>query len=218
MPNLLSQLSSSVGDRTNAANHAVAKICLDDPELLAQIAEGLSGENHRLAGDCAEVMTQIAMDAPEHAVPYADRLITILDHPFTRARWEAAHALAIIAPQVAGQLRPKRALLEHMIRSDSSIIVRDYTVDIVAELAGASKEDADWVYTVLLDCLTIWEGRHAGHALPGLGRVAEQLPGRRDEIRRNVAGLVEHPRGVVRKASRRLLKTLDEPRAQTTAS
>jgi HEAT repeat protein len=210
LPSILRQLSSAVGDRTNAANHSVATACLSDPQLLNQIAHGLLGEDDRVAGDCAEVMTQTAAEAPEYVIPYVDALISLLDHPFTRARWEAAHALAEIAGFVPDILRPKQALLQDILRTDRSIIVRDYTVDIVASLAGNSPADAAWTYPILLGCLSRWEGRHAGHALPGLGRVAELLPEHRGEIYRLTAELVDHPRGAVRKAARRLVKALGQ--------
>lgn len=208
MPSVLNQLSSAIGDHTNAANHAVAAACLADPTLLEQIAGGLAGEGEKMAGDCAEVMTQTAAEAPDLVVPYADVLIGVLDHPFTRARWEAAHALAVIASRVPDRLREARGRLDAIIRTDTSIIVRDYTVVIVAGLAGSSSADAAWAYPLLMDCLSLWEGRHAGHALPGLGQVAVQLPQHSAEIRRHAAELVDHERGMVRKAARRLVKSL----------
>lgn len=209
MTSILAQLSSAVGDRTNAANHSVVQACLANPKLLVDVAEGLLSDDHRLAGDCGEVMTQTASMAPEKVAPYADVLLSLLDHPYTRARWEAAHALAEIATLVTGRLQSKQELLHSIIRTDSSIIVRDYTVDIVSHAASVSREDAGWAYPILVDSLSLWEGRHAGHALPGLGHVAESLPEHRDEIGRLAAGFVDHPRGVVRKAARRVVRALD---------
>ncbi len=167
MPPMLSQLSSAVADRTNTANHSVTPACLADPTLLAQIADGLVGDDERLAGDCAEVMTQTAAEAPEHVVPFADALISLLDHPFTRARWVAAHALAAIAGCVPDRLGPKKALLQDIIRTDKSIIVRDDTVGIVASLAGNSPADAAWTYPILLGCLSLWRAAMPGMPCPG---------------------------------------------------
>jgi len=208
MTSILAQLSSAVGDRTNAANQAVVQSCLANPELLADVAEGLLGDDQRLAGDCGEVMTQTASLAPENVIPYAEVLLSALDHPSTRARWEAAHALAEIAGRVPGNLRVKQDRLTEIVRTDSSIIVRDYTVDILANLAGVSQDDARWTYPILLDCLTLWDGRHAGHALPGLGHVAEGLPEYRETIAHHAGALTEHRRGVVRKAAKRLIRDL----------
>jgi len=210
MRSILAQLSSAVGDRTNAANKAVVQACLANPELLADVAEGLLGDDQRLAGDCGEVMTQTASLAPENVTPYAEVLLSALDHPSTRARWEAAHALAEIASRVPGNLRMKHDRLAEIVRTDSSIIVRDYTVDILAALACVSQDDARWTYPILLDCLTLWNGRHAGHALPGLGSVAEYLPEHRETIAHHAGALTEHPRGVVRKAARRLVRELGQ--------
>lgn len=208
MTSILAQLSSAVGDRTNAANKAVVEASLANPELLADVAEGLLGDDQRLAGDCGEVMTQSAALAPDNVTPYAEVLLSALDHPSTRARWEAAHALAEIANRVPGNLRVKHDRLAEIVRTDSSVIVRDYTVDILANMADVSQDDARWTYPILLDCLTLWDGRHAGHALPGLGSVAERLPQHRETIAHHAGALTEHRRGVVRKAARRLVREL----------
>ena len=59
----LAQLSTQVGDRTEQSNRRIAALCLANPALLADIAEGLHSEQAALLGDCAEVFTSVTGDA-----------------------------------------------------------------------------------------------------------------------------------------------------------
>jgi hypothetical protein len=80
---ILSQLSSQVEDRSEYSNRKVVIQCLDDPNLLAEIAEGLNGTNAALVGDCAEVMTQVAEQHPEWVAPYTVALSALFKHKTT---------------------------------------------------------------------------------------------------------------------------------------
>jgi hypothetical protein len=95
--NILSELSSQIGDRTEAANKRVAAQVLREPNLLEQIASGLMSDERKLAGDCAEVMTNVAAERPELILPYSNSLIAQIDNEDSRVRWESMHILAEIA-------------------------------------------------------------------------------------------------------------------------
>src|SRR4030042_352943 len=97
---ILNQLSSQMGDRTEYSNRKVAIQCLENPDLLVDIAAGLRGSNAAIAGDCAEVMTKVAEADPEWVIPYAEDLSPLLIHKTARVRWEAVHALSLITPCV----------------------------------------------------------------------------------------------------------------------
>ena len=99
---LTSQLSSQVGDRTEESNRKVAAMCLENPDLLGDIADGLQSDDAGMLGDSAEVMTMVAEVHPEFIIPYAKYLPPLLDHPKARVRWESMHALALVA-----DLKPK---------------------------------------------------------------------------------------------------------------
>jgi len=197
---LLEQLSSQVGDRTEKANRKVAAQCLANPALLTEIAEGLGSKDPALVGDCAEIFTMVAEEHPEWVAPYAATLATLLGHKKTRVRWEATHALALVAalvPHVMLSLLPE---LDQLIRSDRSTIVRDYAVDAVgnyAELGAAAAHDA---YPLLKEALTVWDGKHAAHALEGLRNVVRALPGLAAEIRTLAEPFLDDHRARVRKA------------------
>lgn len=205
---ILDQLSSRTGDRTEASNKAVASQCLAEPDLLAEVAIGLQDEDAKLAGDCAEVMTKVASEQPAMVLAYADDLIGLLDHPATRTRWEAMHSLALIAPWIPGKIGACLPTLQQHIRSDTSVIVRDYAVDCLASYADSGSDQARAVFPLLIDCLTLWDGKQAGHALLGLGNIARHRPELAETIRPLAQRQLSHPRAVVRKAAERLLRSL----------
>jgi hypothetical protein len=203
---LLSQLSSQCGDRTAEADKAVAAKCLAEPRLLADIAAGLTSPDANLLADCAEVMTEVALEKPQLVAPYAAALVPLLPHKTTRVRWEATHALALIAhlrPDVIAGILP---ILARAIEDDKSIIVRDYSVDAVGNYAQTGSVKMRQVYPILKRSTQVWAGRHVGHALMGLKHVAANTPELRGEIVALAQKYVEDKRGVVRKTANRLVK------------
>lgn len=202
-------LSSQVGDRTEGANREVAARCLAEPELLREIADGLRSENAALVGDCAEVMTKVAESRPELVSPFAPALIALLSHQTTRVRWEAMHALALVAPLIAGRIRDLLPRLEEIIEADKSTIVRDHAVEAVGRYGGTGEGDALRAYPVLRQALTVWGGKHAGRALDGMTRIVPVAPKLRDELAEIGHRYLEHDRGVVKKAAGQLIRALD---------
>jgi HEAT repeat protein len=203
---LLSQLSSQRGDRTETSNRRVLQLCLADPALLESIAAGLESSDPALLGDCVEILTEVGHAHPEWVAPYAARLPRLLDHPSTRVRWEVTHALAHIAALRPDVIEPMLPRLAQLIAHDPSVIARDHAVDILSELAAAGPAAARQAYPFLVDALEVWEGKHAGHALPGLARVAAACPELRADVKIKLENLLRHPRGVVRKAAAAALK------------
>ncbi|TNJ65149.1 hypothetical protein FE784_16240 [Paenibacillus hemerocallicola] len=206
---LVTQLSSQVGDRTEEANRAAAERCLEHPELLGEIAEPLAGKDAALIGDCAEVMTKVAERRPALVVPYFAQLTELLSHKTTRVRWEAMHALALIAelaPERAAALLPR---LEQLIRKDPSTIVRDYAIDALGQTAKAGADLAQRSYPLLREALTAWEGKHAGRALNGLREVVGQAPRLALEAMQIGHDYAEHAKPTVRKAAKALVKAAE---------
>jgi hypothetical protein len=203
---LLKQLSSQTGDRTEASNRRVVVQCLDDPELLSEIAAGLHSQDVQLVADCAEVLTKVAEYHPEWVAPFAGELAVLLNHPHTRARWEAMHALALVVdftPLTIETLLPK---LTEMLHSDQSVIVRDYATDAIACYASTGTVAAEATFPLLMDMLTAWNGKQAAHALQGMVYIAEQLPEKRPELHLIAEEYSHAGKPVVRKAAKALLK------------
>jgi hypothetical protein len=207
---IVNQLSSQVGDRTEASNRQVAVRCLAEPALLAEIADGFKCKDANLLGDCAEVMTEVAKERPELIAPYASELVVLLDRggKKARVRWETMHALALIAalvPDVIAALLPR---LGDMLHSDSSVIVRDCIVDALGNYAQVSADAARAAYPYLKEALEVWDGKQAARALNGLGNVAASVPELAGELQTLGERYLDDRRAVVRKAARILVKAL----------
>jgi hypothetical protein len=209
MHTVLHQLSSQVGDRSEAANRAVAAQCAKHPELLKEVADALGDANAALVGDCAEVLAKVAEVDPGLVVPYVEKLAPLLRHATTRVRWEAMHALALAAGQVPRLITRLLPQLRELLRTDSSTIVRDYVVEALAGYAGAGKAMAEKAFPLLAEALTLWGGKHAARALHGLARAAEKAPQHAAAIRTLAYGQLGSGRGVARKAAKALLREME---------
>ncbi len=207
---LLNQLSSQVGDRTEYSNRKVVLKCLAEPTLLDEIVQGLKNKDAALLGDCIEVLTMVAEEHPEWVVPHAKQIASFLKHKTTRVRWEAMHALALVAmlaPKVIAKLLPQ---LGEMIRCDTSVIVRDHAVQAIGNYAATSRKAAQAAVPYLKQALVVWDGKQARHALNGLAKVAVAASKLKDELRPIGLGYTSHRRGVVRKAAKALVAATEK--------
>lgn len=202
---IIQQLSSQVGDRTEEANREAAAQCLTDPSLLPEIAAGLHSPNVALIGDCAEVLTMVAAQRPDWIAPYAAELATLLTHKNTRARWEASHALALVAHLAPAVVAPLLPQLAETLHKDKSTIVRDYTIDMLGNYGRTSTSAAQATLPLLQESLALWDGKHAARILTALAQLAERLPSRSAEIQAIGQRFTDHPRSSVKKAAKQLL-------------
>jgi hypothetical protein len=203
---ILDQLSSQLGERSELANRQAAIACIENPELLDTIAEGLSSTDLALAGDCAEVMTMVAEERPDLIRAFFTQLAGGLTHSKTRVRWESSHALSLIIEQAPEQGLALLPMLRELILLDSSVIVRDYSADSVANLAGIDVNLARSAYPVLKEALSAWDSKHAARVIRGLASAAAWLPEKRDEMVHLVHPYQNHARGVIRKAAKEFFK------------
>ena len=205
---ILTRLSSPTRDRTEYHNRKAALECLEDPDLLEEIAEGLRSGNPALMADCAEVLAMVAEDQPEWVAAYDRQIAELVRHPKTKVRWEAVHALARIAQYAPETVESLLPVLADIIRADTSVIARDYAVQAVGNYAWTGREAAEKAYPVLVEALTMRNGKQAHHALDGLAKAADHLPERREELLGFADRFAGNPRGVVRKAARGLERVL----------
>jgi hypothetical protein len=124
----LERLSSARDERSEVSNKSVAADALGHPEILDDLAAGLELDDRKLLGDCVEVFTEVAKENPALVAPYAERLIPLLGHRDTRVRWEATHAVALVAALVPAQVEPLLPDLADKMKCDQSVIVRDCAV------------------------------------------------------------------------------------------
>jgi hypothetical protein len=206
---ILNQLSSQTGDRTEYSNRKVVVQCLENPGLLEEIIAGLTKKDAALVGDCAEVLTQVAEDHPDWVAPSVGELALLLDHKNTRVRWEAMHALALVATLIPETIRSILPQLREILHRDRSVIVRDHATDAVASYASTGESAAQAAFPILKEMLTLWEAKQAGHALLGLVQVAYRLPAAQAELRQIADDYASFPRPVVRKAAKALEKAVN---------
>lgn len=206
---ILAQLSSQVGDRSEASNRKVVNQCLQNPALLNDIVHGLMQPDAALVGDCAEVLTMVAEQHPDWVAPHAGTLSTLLIHENKRVRWESMHAMALVTTLATGTIMSLVPLLVQLVRQDQSIIVRDQAVDALANYASTGQQAAHCVYPYLKEALTLWGGKQTRHALQGLVHVARLLPETHDELLEIAKQYVTSKRPVVKKAAKALQQAIE---------
>ena len=207
---ILQQLSSVVGDKTEASNRKVTEKCLQDRNLIQEIGAGIMSDKPALVGDCAEVLTKVAEQEPSWVSPFYPQLVPLLNSKKTRVRWEAMHAIALMAellPEEISTLLPK---LRQCIQSDKSTIVRDYAIETISAYAKTSHTAALASFPILKETLYVWEGKHRGRALKGMSHVVSQAPECAVEARMIAEDFLHDNRGVVQKAAKALVKVIDQ--------
>jgi hypothetical protein len=202
---ILEQLSSACGDPSEASNKAVAAEALEYPQLLDEVAAGLALDDRKLVGDCAEVLTEVAKENPALVAPYVERLIPLLGHGDTRVRWEAMHAVALVAALVPDQIAPLLADLAAKIERDRSVIVRDSAVKALGEYGRSGPEAAHQAFPLLSNALEAWEGKHAKLVLEGMDKLLAVEPALRLEVQAAAQTCLDHKRANVRQLAAKML-------------
>jgi hypothetical protein len=201
---ILEQLSSASGDPTEASNKAVVIKALECPEILDEVATGLTLSDRKLLGDCVEVFTEVAKENPGLVAPYAERLIPLLGHRDTRVRWEVTHALALVAALVPEQVAPLLPDLAAKIERDRSVIVRDCAVRALGEYGRSGPEAARQTFPLLRDALKVWQGKHAKLVLEGMDKLLAVEPALGPEVRAAARTCLDHKRANVRRLAQKM--------------
>jgi hypothetical protein len=207
---ILNQLSSQKGDRTEDCNKIVAEKCIANPRLLADIAVGLEDRNKKLQSDCIEVFTLVAEKKPESAVPYADNIIPLLSSKEAKTRWEAAHTLAYIADKIPDEIFSILPTLQSLVEKDHSTIVRDYSIDAIANYAKASVETSKKSYKLLKDILELWGEKHARQVFRGFNNILDNVPAYKTEINRLVQPYLSASKKIVATEAKKIVKRTEK--------
>jgi hypothetical protein len=207
---LLSQLSSQSGDRTEEANRRAAALCLENPKLLVQLLEGLTSEDSAIIGDCAEVFTKVAEFNPRIVVPFAGALALLLNHKVTRVRWEAMHAIALTAELNAEAILQLLNIFTTILHNDSSTIVRDYVIDCLGNVATVNEHAALLVLPIIKEAITLWGDKHLSRVLNAMTKVAASSPSLAVELLMYGNDYNNHAKGSVQKAAKKLIKAINK--------
>ena len=204
---VLHRLSSAGGDPSEASNKIVAAEALAQPGILTEIVTGMEHADDRLLGDCVEVLTEVAKVDPSLIAPHAGHVIPLLDHKNTRVRWEATHALALVAGLVPDQVEPLLPDLAAKIERDRSVIVRDCAVIALGEYGSSGPGAARRAFPLLQDALVAWEGKHAKLVLEGMGKVLAIEPAFGPEVQTAARSCLDHRRANVRQLALKMVQS-----------
>jgi hypothetical protein len=205
---ILNQLSSKQGDKTEKSNKQVAEQCIKSPKLIGEVASGFESKDKKLQSDCIEVFTMISESKPELIVPFAEKVIPLIVNKETKTRWEAVHTLAFIAdkaPAVISSILPD---LQGLIEKDKSTIVRDYTLDIIANYAKTGKEASEKAFEILKDALNLWNEKHAKQVFLGFGNILDNIPSCKTAIEKLVTPYTNAEKKVVANEAKKILKRI----------
>ncbi len=207
---ILNQLSSQKGDKTEMSNKLVAEKCIANPKALAEIATGLKDKDKKLQSDCIEVFTLVSEVKPELVVPYADNMLPLLYSKETKTRWEAAHTLSFIAAKVPDTIFSVLPTLQSLIEKDKSTIVRDYALDTVANYAKASVKASEKSYEILKFALELWGEKHAKQVFKGFNNVLDNCPDCKAEIHSLAQPYLTANKKIVAAEAKKLVKRTEK--------
>lgn len=206
---IIKQLSSQQGDRTSFSNKEVAAICIDNPHLLKEIAKHLDEDDQGIKNDTAEVMTVVAETDPQLIVPFVEKLIAQFFVSIKKARWECAHAIALIAELIPDQIEQHLDKFAEIICTDKSVIVRDFIFLAVSIYATSSNQAAESTLKIILKADEVWAERHAKQVLIGLQHIVKQLP-KSHLIAKEISNKYSVAKKAVhQKEAKKLLKLID---------
>ena len=207
---ILNQLSSQKGDKTEISNQLVAEKCLANSRLLAEIAVGLEYKDKKLQADCIEVFTMVSEKKPEFIVPYADNILALLSSKEGKIRWEAVHTLSFIAAKIPDIIFSILPTLKSLIEKDKSTIVRDYSIDTIANYAKISVETSKEAYELLKFILELWGEKHARQVLRGFNYVLDNFSDYKAEINFLVQPYLTANKKIVAEEAKKIIKRTEK--------
>jgi len=207
---ILNQLSSQKGDKTEIANKLVAEKCVVNPKILAEIAIGLEDKDKKLQSDCIEVFTLVSEVKPEFIVPYADNVLPLLYSKETKTRWEAVHTLSFIADKIPDIIFSVLPTLQSLAEKDKSTIVRDYAMDTVANYAKVSAETSEKSYKILKFILELWGEKHAKQVFKGFNYVLDNCSNYKKEINLLVLPYLTASKKIVATEANKIVKRIEK--------
>ena len=207
---ILKQLSSQQGEKTEASNKNVAEKCVANPQLLDEIASGLSSKDKKLQSDCIEVFTLVSERNPDLTVKYAENIIPLLSNKETKTRWEVVHTLSYIADKIPDVISSVLPELQELISKDKSTIVRDYALDTISNYAKTNAENAEKSYEILKSALDLWGEKHAKQVIKGLGNVLDNISMCKSEIHRIVLPYLSSNKKVVATEAKKIVKRTEK--------
>ncbi len=187
---ILNQLSSQKGDKTEISNKLVAEKCIANQRILAEIVVGLVGKDKKLQ--------------------YAEDILPLLHNKETKTRWEAVHTLSFIADKIPDIIYSAMPVLQSLLEKDKSTIVRDYTIDTIANYANVSTETSEKAYEILKFALELWGEKHAKQVFKGFNYLLNNCPDCKDEIYLLVQPYLSANKKIVATEEKKIVKRIEK--------
>jgi hypothetical protein len=207
---ILNQLSSRKGDKSEVSNKLVAEKCIANPRILAEIAIGLEDTDKKLQSDCIEVFTLVSEQKPELIVPYADTVLSLLNSKESKTRWEAVHTLSFIADKIPDTISHILPILQSLVEEDKSTIVRDYAMDTIANYAKTNVETSRKSYELLKYALELWGEKHAKQVFKGFNYVLDNSSDYKAEINSLVQPYLSVNKKIVASEAKKIVKRTEK--------
>jgi hypothetical protein len=154
-------------------------------------------------------MTFVAVTNPELFAKYFNELHPLIKHKNSRVKWEAMHAISLIAHLVPDHIFSILVELDDILHKEQGVIVRDYATQAICNYAQTGKEAAGIAYPVLKEILHFWGERHASRVIETLSKIYLLMPGIKNELSVVVSEYENSSRGIIKKAVAKLKKTLN---------
>jgi len=140
----IDQLASSLGQRDEVPNIALAKVIADkgDKTMVKELVELLEHKKKDIQHDAIKVLYEIGALKPKLIAPYAQTFMKLLEHKNNRLQWGAMTAISTIVqedPETLYKSLPK--IVE--VADRGSVITRDYAVNILLQFCGMKQYAKD---------------------------------------------------------------------------
>jgi hypothetical protein len=166
---MIEKIAYNLGRNDEKPNIALAiELCeTADLDGIKEIVDGLKNKKFQIANDCIKVLYEIGERRPELIADYVLDFIELLKSKNNRLVWGGMTALSKIT-----YLKPKEVFenIESVIRAyeNGSVITRDNSISVFAELAKADKEYEkimlNKIVEHLANCRPSQVGQHAERA------------------------------------------------------
>ena len=166
---MIGKIAYNLGRNDEQPNIALAiELCeTKDLDGIKEIVDGLKNKKSQVANDCIKVLYEIGERNPKLIAEYVLDFIELLKSSSNRLVWGGMTALSKIT-----YLKPKEVFenIESVMRAyeNGSVITRDNSISVFAELAKADKEYEKIMLTKIIGhletCRSSQVGQHAERA------------------------------------------------------
>ncbi len=150
---VINQLSSSLGQKGNAANIALAKAIAEaeNRNAIKELVENLKNKDKKIQADCIKTLYETAYIKPDLISEYYTEFLSLLSNKNNRLVWGGMIALATITDLKSKELFESIDLISNTVNKGSVITV-DSGIEMFAKLNKYS-EYQDKIENLLTDQL-----------------------------------------------------------------